>query len=68
MTTDEAIAAAKAKGLRVYNVGELAQGGWVANLIDGARFSETGHGSTPAAAIADCVAQFAEPTAEDLFA
>ena len=57
MTTDEAIAAAKARGLRVYNVGELAAGGWVANLIDGERVSETGNGSTPALAIADAIAQ-----------
>lgn len=72
MTTDQAIAAAKAKGLRVYNVGELAAGGWVANLIDGERVSETGNGSTPALAIADAMAQFAalavSDDAEGLFA
>ena len=70
MTTDDAIAAAKAKGLRVYNVGELAAGGWVANLIDAARVSETGNGSTPALAIADAMGQFAAPppaSDEDIF-
>ena len=70
MTTDEAIAHAKAKGLRVYNLGELAAGEWVANLIDAARDSNTGNGRTPAEAIADCVAQFDVPGAapEDIFA
>lgn len=69
MTTDQAIAAAKAKGLRVYNVGELAAGGWAANLIDAARVSETGNGSTPALAIADAIGQFkaAPATDEDIF-
>lgn len=59
MTTDAAIAAAKAQGLRVYNLGELAAGGWVANLIDAARESNTGNGRTPAEAIEDCIAAFA---------
>ena len=69
MTTDEAIAHAKAKGLRVYNLGELAAGEWVANLIDAARDSHTGNGRTPAEAITDCIAQFQDPpSAEDIFA
>lgn len=68
MSTDEAIDHAKAKGLRVYNLGELAAGGWVANLIDATRESNTGNGRTPAEAIADCVARFDRPTSEDIFA
>lgn len=65
MTTDGAIAAAKAKGLRVYNLGELAAGGWVANLLDGERHSETGNGSTPALAIVDAMAEFAVTAVSD---
>lgn len=65
-TTDEVIATARAKGLRVYNLGELASGGWVANLIDGARRSATGYGSTPSEAVTACVEEFAAPPVEQL--
>ncbi len=65
MTTDEAIALAGRKGLRVYMVGQLDDGTWRACVIDAQRNSASFDGATAAGAVTGAVESFFAPGAAD---